>query len=550
MKEKNAAHFRKILSKTKLVYGLVLVLFLLTSRCSKDTVTIDQPFEGILTSNSPDLTKRLQGIRSKYERDNLKDKLHPNKTDKLSWVPDWNHPKIQVVNDSTSYVFFPLIGHIRSEGKNLVAKQVNGRVYLLVKNEQEFYKAYYYSPEVKSNNQSNIETNEFQLKGFSGNLLLTGLQNNGNFLLQYVNGRLSDSYLKKRLSAPRKIQSIDGSVSYWEQQCQTVIRNCQYSTLGDTHCGGVIIYFSFNCNWPPSMCGYTFSLIDYSEDTVCENVWFPDPPTNPGDNPGGGGGGGGDDGGFTPAPLPLLSLDSNTRPCIDTMMGDLIDAAKMSITVAKIMEDIHGDHAKAQNAILNLSTNPNVNIKIGEETIQPVTITNPNGTTSLSETHGRTNPTTGNIKLNSLMLNEATEVAIASTMIHELMHSYFVWGANNLTGDDAMAFSDLNRYLFSQENGLPHPYNYPQLGALQHLQMAETYANSMTDMLLEYVHSKGIYSSPDPNISLWGYCNDIFWGSLQQTSGLDAPNPTRSSSNANKEFKNQSGSTGRKGCQP
>jgi len=61
------------------------------------------------------------------------------------------------------------------------------------------------------------------------------------------------------------------------------------------------------------------------------------------------------------------------------------------------------------------------------------------------------------VSMNSVMMNEASDLAIVATLIHETMHSYFVWGANNLTGDDMMAFRDLNRYLFDSETYDPLP---------------------------------------------------------------------------------------------
>jgi hypothetical protein len=72
----------------------------------------------------------------------------------------------------------------------------------------------------------------------------------------------------------------------------------------------------------------------------------------------------------------------------------------------------------------------------------------------------------------------------------------------------------------------------------------------MAKLLKDVAMFRGITTSPDPSITLEVYCRDIFWGSLQQTSGLTPPNPTRATSNAAKEYKNQSGLTGKKGCQP
>ncbi|WP_162799861.1 hypothetical protein [Pedobacter jeongneungensis] len=84
----------------------------------------------------------LNAIKDSYEKQKLQQKLQPDQSDKLSWSPDWEHPHIQVVNDSVSYVFYQLLGQVVVNGKAELAKQVNGKLYLMVKNESEFYKAF------------------------------------------------------------------------------------------------------------------------------------------------------------------------------------------------------------------------------------------------------------------------------------------------------------------------------------------------------------------------------------------------------------------------
>ncbi|MGN8058023.1 hypothetical protein ACTJKN_17210 [Pedobacter sp. 22163] len=530
---------------------LLSLIALITSRCAKDRLVSDAIVSKTLSANSPDLQKRLEAIKKSYEQQKLQQKLQPKKIDKISWTPDWDHPKIQVVNDSVSYVFYQLLGQVDVNGKHQIAKQINGRLYLMVKNELDFYKAFYYDPKIDPNEKISKNTKEFDLKSFTGNLLLSSLQNGGNYLLDYSNGRLSDSYRKKGVLAVKKMQSVKGTTSYWQQECNSVVRNCTFSSLSPSWCGGSVnIVFSPTCSWPQSTCGDVYSLVDSDEAVVCEDVWYPDPPTDPGDG-GSGGGGGGGDGEFQPVALArTITIDPNTRPCLESIKNAVVNAAEFSVTMASLLKQVHNDNTKAQNAVLALANNTNISITLGEKTIPYQTVTNPDGTTSVRETHGETDPITGNIKLNTLVLNEASDLAVAATLIHEMMHSYFVWGANNLTGEEAMAFSDLNRYLFDQEDGTPHPYNYPELGAMQHMQMAETYVNSMANILATVAASKGIGASPDTSISLGEYCRDIFWGSLQQTSGLDAPNAARSKANSEREYKNQTGSTGKNDCQP
>ncbi|MDY0904437.1 hypothetical protein [Pedobacter sp. CFBP9032] len=542
MKKLNAVSInRKNEGKFKLVKVFTLLLIvLILSHCSKDSLIKDPGITTTLSTNSPDLQARLEAIKKSFYQEKLDEKIKPKKTDRLLWYPDWENPKIQVVNDSVSYVFYEFLGKV--DGKNVNVKSTNGKLFLMVKNEKDFYKAFYY----KDNDaQSDKGVKEFDMNQFTGNLLLSSLQNGQNYLLDYTNGHLSDSYLKKGVLAVKKLQSNKGIISYWQENCQSIVRNCTYSTLSVPPCagGGIVVTFSADCQWPQAMCGYPFSLTDSDEAVVCENVWFPDPP-DPGN-----GTGGGDSGEFSPVVIdPLITMEPTTRPCLESLKNGIVNAAQFSVTMANLLKQVNNDHTKAQNAVLALANNTDRTITIGEKNIPYETITNPDGSTIAKETHGETNPITGNIKLNTITMNEASDLAIAATLIHEMMHSYFVWGANNLSGEEAMAFSDLNRYLFSQETGAAYPYNYPELGAMQHMQMAETYVNSMANLLVNVATSKGIGTSPDTSISLEEYCRDIFWGSLQQTSGLDSPNAARSKSNSEREYKNQSGSTGKKEC--
>ena len=91
------------------------------------------------------------------------------------------------------------------------------------------------------------------------------------------------------------MQSVRGTTSYWAQECNRIVRNCTFSSLSPSYCGGdVHIIYSPTCSWPPSSCGDTFSLVDSDEADVCEDRWFPDPPEPIDPGNGGSGGTGGD----------------------------------------------------------------------------------------------------------------------------------------------------------------------------------------------------------------------------------------------------------------
>jgi hypothetical protein len=550
MKTKNKSIPLRIrLANAKTIAVILLCLIaLITARCAKDRLISDAMVGKTLSTNSPDYLKRLSAIKDRFYSSKFEQKLIANVNQKYYWIPDWEHPSSQVVNDTVSYVFFPLIAYVKENNATKTITELGSAHYLIVKNEKEFYKAFYYQPKAPDN------TSKLAIDKFTGNLLLTNFENGKSYLLDYVEGKVSQSYQKRKMLAlNRESITFPNKTSYWESICHTELKYCTWASDGPTNCnsGTVHIIYSPNCNWPQGNCGSNYSLIDSSEITVCENQWFPDPPTDPGTGGGGGGGGSGGEGDFNPVNLSnTITMDPNTRPCLESIKNSIVSASQFSVTMANLLKQVHNDNTKAQNAVLALANNPNVSITLGEKTIPYQTITLPDGTTRVSETHGQTDPITGNIKLNTLTLNEASDMAITASLIHEMMHAYFVWGANNLTGEEGMAFSDLNRYLFNQEDGTPHPYNYPELGAMQHMQMAETYVNSMAKILMDVSIAKGYGASPDTSISMEQYCRDIFWGSLQQTSGLEAPDAARSKTNAEREYKNQTGSTGKKDCQP
>jgi len=196
-------------------------------------------------------------------------------------------------------------------------------------------------------------------------------------------------------------------------------------------------------------------------------------------------------------------------------------------------------------AIGQLYASSSYNIIISENVIPDRYETDASGNQNIITTNGTTNPISGNITLNTNVLNQSTDLGIAATMIHEMMHSYFLYGIKATTGVEKSFFIDMNSYLYDN-NGILYSDDYQRS---QHEQMAASYVNSMASLLEMYAHSNGIYSSPDSNISLSEYCKDIFWRNLATSqSSIKAPNQTRAERNGNRELKNESGSTNKKGC--
>nr|WP_199157909.1 hypothetical protein [Pedobacter sp. ASV2] len=351
----------------------------------------------VLSKNSPDLAIRLGAIKTKYEQLHLETKLQSKLSKELSWFPDWKHPKVQVVNDSVSYVFYKLIGRLERNGKKETVKELNGATYLMVKNENEFYRAFYFKKGESADSDKAVPS-EIKIEYFTGKLLLSNLEKGEKFLLDYNNGSVNSSNQKNSLSPVNKLQTIRGTLSYYETQCHTEVRSCQFTGSGYSDCGGnIIVVYSQTCQWPQPFCGVTFSLTDYNEEQVCEDIWFPDPPTDP-ENPGGSGGY--DDGGT------IDTINHVVNPCL---RGGL----------AKAMQADCENNIKALMASTYLgSTSPDIDFYDSAMTpadSNTYAVTRVNNLASLNVS----------ITLNTTNLPSTSEEFIVSTIYHEVLHAYF-----------------------------------------------------------------------------------------------------------------------------
>lgn len=515
--------------------GWALLIGLTFYACKKDQVT-EIPTTP-LSKNAPDLALRLAAIKEQYYDQKMDAGFLAKDVKGITWTPDWEKPRLETVNDSVSYVFFPMIGTVQKEGKPVKIQEIGAATYLMVKNEKDFYKAFYYVPEDKRSKNPSDDTSEAIMQHFTGSLLLSSLNGGRNYLLDYVNGKVSEAY-KKNQFALKKLQSVSGATSYWEQQCRTEIRHCTFVSDSYSRCGGeIIVIYSYSCQWPTSYCGMTFYMTDSGEETVCEQVWFEDPPS-------GGGTGGGED---SPEPKAIteIKVDTGARPCVKTIVTDLLNNADDIKNVVSELMTLANINASA--AITRLNDLNNYNITISEVLYRDRDVTDPSGQViGVKRVNGRTDSQTGDIGINKLTLDEATDLAVASTLIHEMMHAYFVYGTKHATGSEQFFFQDMNEYLF-RSDGTPIPDGTNQETA-QHTQMAAAYVNSMASLLAKYATSRGILKSPDSSITLLEYCKDLFWRNLADSQAyIQAPNKTRAITNGDREFKNQSG-TNKKGC--
>jgi hypothetical protein len=134
--------------------------------------------------------------------------------------------------------------------------------------------------------------------------------------------------------------SVPGSVSSWEKQCYTTIAHCTFVSDYYSRCGGeIMVLYSASCIWPNQICGVNFSLTDYNEVDICQDIWFPDPPTESG----GGGGTGGEE---AMVYLPIVDVYNHmSNACLSTTFNNLKNNG-INNKVSDILFNIFG---KSQN---------------------------------------------------------------------------------------------------------------------------------------------------------------------------------------------------------
>lgn len=239
-----------------------------------------------------DISTRLGKIKQEFYKRKLDANFAPKDDKGIIWTPEWSSPMIQNVNDSVSYVFYRLTAQVLRDKKLQNAQEVGAVTYLMIKNEKEFYKAFFYlPPNLRSKNPID-DTPELIMQNFTGKLLLSNLESKKSFLLDYKNGSVSDEYKKNQLSS-RKLQSVGSAISYFETVCHYEMVGCTYVT-DLLSCGGsIVIAYVQDCQVPSYCQNSIWILTDSNIQEVCEQVWFPDPPVDPGS-------GGGSEGSFDP----------------------------------------------------------------------------------------------------------------------------------------------------------------------------------------------------------------------------------------------------------
>lgn len=536
--------------KTWLIGAFIALLVILS--CKKEFNTEDQP-------DRKQLSKLIQWYESnlKISDDNPFSKLEPNwdnlyignKDGKIVYEVELSNPdKLMVLGQKANR------GNLSQELKKHSIKLL---LFEGKKSHRILYASYM---SIESHNFEDMGALHYKnLKNLTGVVFFyhfNGILGNG---WEYKDGKI-DHKLNPLTSEEYEMfkRQIENGKQQDGYQCaMTTVEKYKYGCVG--------VGNQMNCGY--HFVGYeTVMRCSYIDDTTLRNEGDEGP--NPGENNGGGGyeapliydcadvldgsayidpscktciGG---TTGLTGCPnvLKEIKVDSTARPCVDTIATAVISKAMEIQNVLSNLLSLSNVNASA--AISTMANSSTYRIKIGEHLFIDQTKYNSDGSSSLIRKNGVTNDTTGFIYLNKLMLNDGTDLAVAATLIHELMHSYMVYGIHHTTGTEREVFKTMNIFLFDQ-SGTP----FSNQGVPQHIQMANTYVNSMASLLMSYATSRGILTSPDSSISLLEYCKDIFWQNLQHSQAyVAAPNKSRSASNGEREYKNAYNSTKKKRC--
>lgn len=231
-------------------------------------------------------------------------------------------------------------------------------------------------------------------------------------------------------------------------------------------------------------------------------------------------------------------IDANANPCIVSIVGTISNTINLNALVNNLFST-----TTVANMVQTIANSSSYNVSLTQAVIADVTDAQGN----VIRTNAQTVPARGTITitLNTNYLNSATDLSIARTIIHELIHTYFTYGiANSTTDPNFQAFVAENALLFT--NGAPTA----DQNDAQHQQMAASYVNSLATLLEEFANAKGI-TSPIAGVTLHDYCVRLVWGGLQNTPAYQLFFPGNQfdiKTAINNENTNAPGSTRVKGC--
>ncbi|MFD1259026.1 hypothetical protein ACFQ3S_19640 [Mucilaginibacter terrae] len=243
----------------------------------------------------------------------------------IKWEVNWDSYKQSNIADSLTYYYFdlnPKTFNKETFKEDKPIQEVDYKKFLIVGKTptQTFFRiaTYYFDNEYKAENKKTRAIGKnYKLKNFSGRVLYQNLDLHTNNVSIYKNG------VKTSSTASSKTASQAKKVNGWQLECKTE-HYCVYTSQCPNEGYYIVEVRSENiCSFfPPyyisSYCSRPLQewyLQESNSYEICQNVWYPDPPADPGDNPGGGGGGdgGGDDNSGNSAAVNALQHEINIK---------------------------------------------------------------------------------------------------------------------------------------------------------------------------------------------------------------------------------------------
>lgn len=207
-----------------------------------------------------------------------------------------------------------------------------------------------------------------------------------------------------------------------------------------------------------------------------------------------------------------IELSNIARPCLKTILADVTVKSNMVMIITNAIRGI--DNNILTDAIVKLVKEDSWKVIIDEKYIPNTYL--PDGSeyqTDASTGFDSQYPGKVVVTFNINYLSKGTDLSIARTMIHELLHAYFVQAASNLLDPGFKRFEAIHKLLYDRKGRL---LTGDAEEEAQHETIATKYIEGLSSVLYQYALVAGI-NSPDPSVSLQEYCNRLAWGGLLGT---------------------------------
>jgi hypothetical protein len=205
-------------------------------------------------------------------------------------------------------------------------------------------------------------------------------------------------------------------------------------------------------------------------------------------------------------------LSYDIRPRVNLCLGKLLQKIKAYAQIWDKINSTFGcppesNSMLVQNIIYDIATTPDHRLTFDEQNLGKDNHDN----LINAESRGST------ITMNEDYLNTATNLSVARTIIHEIVHLYFDWTWQKSDFDPTTTLAQEFR---TEHKILYEPGTNVHDNDVQHAQIAAKYVDGIAQMLYEYANGEGIVS-PVNDRTLYEYCHDLAWGGLMDTDAWD-----------------------------